>query len=254
MSITESSLSNATLRLAEGFFLLYPEEFSREVERTSPAAVVELLAQFPPELAPGVLNHLHPDYAAQLIKSMDAPMRESVASRMDVARFALAVSRVAPSKRADLIDPLPEAVSLRIREALEYPPDTAGALMATQIITFLETTTVAETVERLQQFKKRRLLDIYVVDRGGVLTGCVGWQDLALADGDDTLEAICSQVKGSIRDVDPREEVVQLLEKTRQYSVPVVDFEGRLLGIIRHSSLMDATRQEALEDLQTMVG
>jgi magnesium transporter len=254
MSDSTTALSISSLRLAEGFFLLYPEEFSREVEKTSPPAILNMLSQFPPELSPGLLNHLQPEYAADLIRIMDDAMLASVAARMDPARFALALSRIAASKRKTIIDSLAEGIKPAIEEALAYPADSAGALMATQILSFLETMTVGEAVDRLKKYKKRRLHDIYVVDKNGKLTGHASWQDLALADTEDSLEAICSEVVGSVRNVDPREEVINLLEKTRQYSVPVVDFEGKLLGIIRHGSLFDATRQEAFEDLQTMVG
>lgn len=253
-TIDSDLLNSVSQQLAEGFLLLFPEEFSREVEQSPPSAMAVLIGQLTPEQAGGLLNRLHSDYCALLLKAMEPSLQREVAPQMDLSRLALAISRMAPEQRGQIIELLPDLLKKDIEEALAYPADSAGAIMATDIISFQESTTVQSTVDRLKRFKTRRLLDIYVVDEKGVLTGCVGWQDLALADGDDTLEAICSGVKGSVRDVDPKDEVVQLLETTKQYSVPVIDFEGKLLGVIRHASLFDATRQEALEDLQMMVG
>src|SRR5690606_33988691 len=86
------------------------------------------------------------------------------------------------------------------------------------------------------------------------LAGRVDIQDLALAGGDEPLRDLMQPVEGFVTTMAPREEVVDLLDRTRLDSVPVVDLEGRLTGVVRYRALFRTIEQVATADLQKMMG
>ncbi|HVS66115.1 MAG TPA: magnesium transporter, partial [Thermoanaerobaculia bacterium] len=78
--------------------------------------------------------------------------------------------------------------------------------------------------------------------------------ELAVAPSDETLETLVQPPRAVIGAMAPRSEVSELLEEPRLTSLPVVDVQGHLLGVIRQDALLDAAREEAVSDLQAMVG
>src|SRR5690606_21709342 len=86
------------------------------------------------------------------------------------------------------------------------------------------------------------------------LEAAIALQDVVLADPDQALSELASGPPASVRDVASREEVLEIFEQQRVRSLPVVDFEGRLVGVLRQRELMRASREQAASDAVTMVG
>jgi magnesium transporter len=93
-----------------------------------------------------------------------------------------------------------------------------------------------------------------VVDAEGRLAGRVEIQDLAIADETKSLAEIVQPVLAVAQDLDPREDVVAILQQRPITELPVIDAEGRFLGVIRQAGLVSALEQETSVDIQTMVG
>jgi magnesium transporter len=93
-----------------------------------------------------------------------------------------------------------------------------------------------------------------MVDGEGRLEARIEIQDLAIANPGQLLASIARPLLAAVQDLTPREEVVERLEQHKLTSLPVVDFAGRLLGVIHHEDLVVALAQEASLDIQTMVG
>jgi magnesium transporter len=126
--------------------------------------------------------------------------------------------------------------------------------METRIGTFRPEFTVAQALERLRRSRLRGLQSIYLVDDGQRLSARVAVHDLAIAEPMQLLRDIAEPVTLVAQAISPRDEVVEMLERSRAPSIPVTDFEGRLLGVVRYTSLIKAMQEVASDDLQTMVG
>ena len=97
--------------------------------------------------------------------------------------------------------------------------------------------------------------EIYIVADGGRLDGRVEIQDLALAELDQTLADLRQPIIAVVDDSVPREEVVEVLEQYEALTeLPVIDFSGRLIGVIHQAELVNAMQEETSLDIQTMVG
>jgi len=109
-------------------------------------------------------------------------------------------------------------------------------------------------IRRLKSFRQRNVDDVFLVDEDGRLVGAVALQDALLADPEQPLSDLVAGAPACTRAVASREEVLETFEQHRVRSLPVVDFEGRLVGVLRQRELMRASREQATVDAVTMVG
>jgi magnesium transporter len=109
-------------------------------------------------------------------------------------------------------------------------------------------------VERLRQIRRDGLRELFVVDDEGRLSGRIEVQDLALAERDLPLVDITRRVVAFVSDLDPREDVVEMMQNHPITVLPVVNVSGRFIGVIRQAELMTAVEEETSLDMLTMVG
>jgi magnesium transporter len=126
--------------------------------------------------------------------------------------------------------------------------------MDPRITTFRRDASVADVVQRLATFRRRRVQDVFVVDSEDRLLGSVTLQEVVLAPPETRLEAIMRSPTPHVQATSPREEVVGELGRHRVTSLPVVDFEGRVLGVLHQEELLTAAQADAATDVVTMVG
>ena len=141
-----------------------------------------------------------------------------------------------------------------IREALEFPPGSAGHLMDPRVMTFRENTRVDEALERIQSTENRKITDIVLADTEGKLTGVVPLQSLVGARKGAAMGSLAERDRPVVNPMATRDEVVDLLNRHALTCLPVVDLDGQVLGIIRYDTLVRAAQQAATDDLQQMVG
>jgi len=126
--------------------------------------------------------------------------------------------------------------------------------MDPRVVGFRGTMTVGEAEARLRARRLARLHELYVTDDTQRLEARVELHDLATADPKQTLAAIARPLLTAVQAISTRDEVVEKLEEHKLASLPVVDHDGRLIGVIHHEGLVSALAQEASLDIQTMVG
>jgi magnesium transporter len=149
---------------------------------------------------------------------------------------------------------LPDKEANELRTILAYPADSAGALMDPRVMLLRADTTVREALARIRALRRRATRRLFVVDSENRLEGQVDIQDVATASATTRLEEIQRPVRAVVNSVAPREEVVEILEQYKLTDLPVVDAEGRLVGVVRYRNLVAAAEDEASVALQTMVG
>jgi magnesium transporter len=126
--------------------------------------------------------------------------------------------------------------------------------MDPRVTSFGPDATADDVLRRLRTFRDRRVDDVFLVAEDGRLAGTVPLQDVALADPDERLVGMVRGVPVHVRAAASQEEVVETFESHRARSLPVVDLDGRLLGVLRQRELIQASRDQATADAVTMVG
>jgi len=199
-------------------------------ERISPLIGGKILKQLPVNNATAILEKLDPNLGANLLKCLDETTMEILLNTLN------------PGTARDL------------RRAIAYEENSAGALMDARVMYFRPEMTVRETINVLRTLAKKTYRKIYTVDENNLLKGMIEMEDLVLADHDSTLSELQKDSPVVVQVTTGREELVDLFEKYKLTDMPVVDFDKRLVGVIRYHVLVEAVRQESSVDMQTMVG
>ncbi|UCE31916.1 MAG: magnesium transporter, partial [Burkholderiales bacterium] len=156
---------------------------------------------------------------------------------------------------ARLLGLLDAQIAAELQALLVYPAESAGRVMDPQVTPVRADGTVAEALTRLRSLRRKALRELYVVDFEGRLSGRLEIQELAVAEEDTPLRELTRPLVAAVRDMDPREDVVEILQQHPMITaLPVINQAGRLVGVIRQAGIVSAIEEETSVDIQTMVG
>lgn len=246
--------SSATEALVRRFMELYPGEVARKLELVDAPEIAATLEQSPGPVATEIVRRMQPDRAAATLDACSEARRRELLQRLDPVLAANLLARVPQQRREQILLSLPDTTSDEFREILQYPPGTAGNLMEANVATFPMDMSVEHALERVRTLRDRRIADLVVVDDDLRFRGAVRLQDIVGAPPEQTLAELQSPTPVSVTPMTPRADVVEVLSRLRLASLPVVDLEHRVVGIIRHTGLVEAAQQDLASDIQQMVG
>ena len=212
-------LQHADLKLREQIFVYFPHEKQLEIIQTQDRTeVAELVADLPADDRVDLLRAVRPDVVEELLPLLPAHERREI---------------------------------LRLRE---YPEDSAGAMMTTEVAVIDENLTVRQAIDELTRAAERleTIYYIYAVDHEQRLDGVVTARQLltALKKPDTRVANLMETDLIFVESTANRNEVTNQVAKYDLHAIPVVDERRRLLGIITHDDVIDAVRQEATEEAQ----
>jgi magnesium transporter len=240
--------------LAQTSLAQYPGDAPPALERMRAPETARFLGQIDAHLAADVLGRLQQDRAAEVIVLLEPTSASGILGALEPGRAAAIVARLDERARAERLSALEPELAQELTELLTYPPGVAGELMNPRVTSFRPDTTAREAMSRIRALGDKSIQDVYTVDEEGRLAGAVGIQDLALADSGTRLDEIAQLSPPRVQALHPLEELVAIANDRRVTSVPVVDVNDRLVGVIRHADLLSATQRDATADMQTMVG
>lgn len=249
-----ASAGTAEAALAQALLREYPGEAAAVFETARDEEAAALLAELSADAAVSVVRRLTPDRAARVLAALPALAARSVLLALAPQRAAALLARLDPDEREGRLAHLDASVSEELRALASWPTDSAGALMDPRVTSFRPDTRVRDVLERLRRFRDRRISDVFLVDEDGQLTGSVSLQDLALEDPETPIANLVRGAPVAVLAIAPRDEVLETFEARRAESLPVVDIDRRLLGVLRHRELVQAAQAQATADAVTMVG
>ena len=244
----------AVIALNQRFFLDYPGEAARKLETLSPVSAAELLEAQARHAAATAWQYLSPEIAAAVLEKLPEETGAHFLAEAAPAASAAVLARLPDEDRSRRLSGLDPQVARELREMMTYPEDSAGRLMDPKVSHIRNDVTVGEALARLRAMKRRGLRELFVVDGNARLTGRVELHDLAVADQALSLEEITQPLLAAAKDLDPREDVVEMLQKKPINELPVINHDGRFVGVIHQAALRTAIEQETSIDIQTMVG
>ena len=240
--------------LNQRFLLDFPGEAARAFEAMPVEEAAALLAAHVPRAVVRAWEALAPDVARDVLERLPDELARHVLTESEPAASVAVLSQFEPEARESHLSRLDKEIAHELRELAAYPENTAGRIMDTRVSPLRSEMSVAEAIERLRTIRRRGLRELFVVDDEGRLVGRVDMQDLALAGPEQLLSEIQLGIVAAVRDLDPREEVVEVLQREPISVLPVISHAGRFIGVIRQAELMTAIEEESSLDIQTMVG
>ena len=240
--------------LVQGYCRYYPDEAAHCLDNLPSSEILRLLQAEPIQLAAEVFIRLNPEIALNLIELMDDDFFQRLFTRIDPVRGITLIGRLDKDRYRNRLELLPAAQAREYRDLMDYPADSAGRLMDTRVTTFRGNETVEEALRRIRAIKGRKIVEVCLVDGNGIFTGVVSIQEIAISDPSTRLADLAETQPICVPHMALREDIVQHLEKQKLTSLPVVDSDNRLLGILRYDALVAAAQREASEDVLTMFG
>lgn len=241
--------------LERGYFVHHPSESARIFEKMDLDTSSKIMTQYSPEIMKEVFEKMTPDAGALIADKIPEEYLLEMLPQLSSYYTTNMLSRLDATKRESLLSQLPKDTQKYLQKALEYSADSAGAMMEPHFVTLRNDLNVAQAIQHLHQIPASHMRRvIFVVDEHFHLEKIIDFQNLVLSEKSTPLRELASPVQVFAHVTDDKDMVISILEKNPITDLPVIDYEGRLLGIIPYDTLMEANKEDAMGDLLTMVG
>lgn len=232
------------------------------------ADLADLLRLLRPEHRAELVSTLGEDFDAAALPELDEPVRDQVLGVMPPERVAEALQELdsdeavyviedlGKQEQSDILAKLPSFERAALLRSLEYPEDSAGRIMQTDLIAVPPFWSVGQTIDYMRDAENLpdRFYEIFVVDPAYHLIGSVALDRLLRAKRPTTIESLTDTDIHPIEVEADQEEVARQFERYNLTSAPVVDANNRLVGVITADDVVEVVKEEASEDILRMGG
>jgi len=233
-----------------------------------PVDTAELLEDLSPDERRKVFELISDELVGAVVREVEQHKRKDLLDQLAPHRIIPIVSQLNSDDAADVIAELPTSLAegvfrlmeaeeaVELRKLLEYPDDSAGGIMATEVMSIRQELTAREAIDEIRRRSAEigEFYQIYVVDDAGRLAGTIPLHTLVAADPDRKVADVVERGVMAVRTDTDQEEVAALVSKYDLVSIAVVDAFGRLVGRITIDDIVDVIEEEATEDIHRMAG
>ncbi|MEL7623343.1 MAG: magnesium transporter [Clostridiales bacterium] len=230
------------------------------------ADAAEFLESLPPKQLPVVFRTLHKEFAAELFSYLAQETQEQLITTITDKEASAIIDELYVDDAVDVLEELPANVVKKllqhtspetrrlINQFLNYPEASAGSIMTAEFVHLKKEMTVNQAFERIRQvgLDSETVYTCYVTDANRRLEGVTTVRRLFLADLDTLIGEIMDDDVIFVHTYDDREEAARIISRYDFLSLPVVDQENRLVGIITIDDVMDVIQEENTEDFERM--
>ena len=234
-------------------FRLYPGEAAAILDDADPGDAAAVLSAEDVAPAREVLMAMAPPSAAHVVEALTEDAFRGLARGLDPDRAARLLGGLDGASRESRIGLLGDPLAAEVQAILRYPPTQAGSMMDTRFVAFPRGATARVALSEVRA-RAGRTRDVFVLDDAGRVLGAVSVEELALASRQRELGDLPLRAVPSVGATAPVDEAGERLAELEGHSLPVLDFDGRMIGVIRSPELVEAAERAATADMQKMVG
>ena len=232
----------------------------------NPSDIAAVFLDLPEQSLPLLFRLLPKELAAETFVEMDEDAQEILIRGFSDRELNDVVNELYVDDAVDLVEEMPATVVRRIlkqatpelrktiNEILQYPEDSAGSIMTTEYVYLRPHLTVAQSLDLIRQngIDKETIYTCYVLTTDRKLIGIVSARSLLLAQPDVLISDIMEENVISVQTTTDQEQVALMFNKYNFLAIPVVDAEGRMVGIVTVDDAMDVMQEETTEDIEKM--
>ncbi|MEM0230840.1 MAG: CBS domain-containing protein [Candidatus Woesearchaeota archaeon] len=235
-----------------------PRHLKLKIERENlnkihPADLANIIGQLSREERILVMRSLDENVAAEALAEADPGIQKSLLEEMKLKRIKDILDKMSADEIADLLSIsnrekaeeilslLKPEISAQVKQIMQYPENTAGAMMSTDFISVQMNMTAQEVIEKMRKRapNSSQIYYIYVVDSKGKLVGVLSIRSLLIANPKKKVADFMNTEIAKVEVTSPKQHIAKLLSKYNLLALPVVDSEGVLKGIVTAHDVVD---------------
>ena len=244
------------------------KQLKQRMEELNEFDVAEFLTEIDDNQMPMVFRLLSKETAAEVFANFDTPEQEKIINSITDSELSGIIEELYVDDAVDMMEELPANVVKRVMRAarpetrnlinqyLRYPDNSAGSIMTSEFVDLKKYMNVKKAFARIRRIgeDKETIYICFVTSATRKLEGIVTVKDLLLADDDTVLEDLMDRNVIFASTTEDQESVSEKFSDYDLMALPVVDGEGRLVGIVTVDDIIDVMEQETTEDFEKMAG
>ncbi len=251
-------MNDTTPVYLDEYLKLHAADLADRLQRLDAEEGRALLRQLPADKAAATLAEVEEEKLPELLTTFDAAQLAGILQHIAPDDAADLLQQLPPASRREALAKLPVESADGLRALLRYPEDSAGGVMTNRFIALREDMTVEQVREllraRAQEERTEDIAYLYVTDAAQRLVGIVSLRDLVFRRAERRLGEVMNREVKFVRADADQETVARQFEHYHYLGLPVLDADGRLVGVVKASDALEVAAKEATEDMQLMVG
>ncbi len=230
----------------------------QRLETLHPADLADIVEELGPEERGAIFETIDSEVAADALSEVDPKFQASILESLEAEKAADIVEEMAPDEAADVLAELEEETSeeildemdvepkAEVRELLEFEEDTAGGMMTTEYIALHETALVADAIEAIKANEEllETLNAVFAIDAEGRLVASVPVARLFVAEPGAPVRDLGAGTPIHVPVDEKQNRVTELFDKYNLLTLPVLDDEGKLVGVITADDIISVLRHK----------
>ena len=235
---------------------LHPYEIASLLEEFEEPEQITILSLTSPETAAEALEHLDYDDQYRLLDHSDKAVAKAILAAMGRDAIADLLMAIHPNKAQQIMAMVPEEDLESIKYLMTYPEDSAGGIMSLDYIQAREYWTIEQVIRHFRKVGQKQSIAnyIYIVDAIGKLVGVLSLKELLLNDPKSLVSDVMHKNIITVLATADQEEAARVMSQYDLMILPVVNGQGRLVGVITADDIMDVIEEEDTEDIHRLGG
>lgn len=216
--------------------------------------LVRLFRILPKDMAAGVFSYISAETQLHIVEVITDNEIKTIIDELFIDDAVDFIEEMPANVVKKVLKNTDEHLRKQINQLLNYPEDSAGTIMTIEYVDLKKEMSVNEAIDHIKKtgVDKETINTCYVIDANRKLEGVISIRKLILSDGSSLIKDIFTKDAISVKTMDDQEIAAQLFKKYDLISMPVVDNENRLVGIITVDDIVDIIERENTEDIQKM--
>jgi magnesium transporter len=225
---------------------MHPADLADIVENLGPDDREAIIETIDTEVAAEALSEMAPDVQASILESLETEKAAEIIEEMSPDEAANALAELEDETSKEILDEMTGESKDEVSELIEYKNNTAGAMMNTEYVALRESATIHEAMDSLKANEEllESLNTLFLVDAHERLVGAVPLAKLFFVPGTAPLKELASQTLIKVKVGEKVNRITELFDKYNLLTLPVVDDENRLEGVITADDVITALRQK----------
>jgi magnesium transporter len=229
--------SNLNIKLSKSYSklnTLHPSDLADIIEDLGKKSSMSVFSALDEEKAADVLEELEPHAQVHIVENLPVPKAADVLEKMPADEVADILDELEEDKVELLLNEMDTESSQEVRDLLEYPDNSVGSLMTTDVLSFRREVTAESVIAELRSKKPEaaELYNMFVTESNDELIGTFNLRDLIVADPDTTMSDIMKSDPLSLFDDQKVDDIAELISKYNLLAIPVTDENNILQGMV----------------------